>query len=242
MTPRSILTLLICLFSLVLEAQDGLSYGKGKIKHRFSAGPVISFYKNHPQHTANTKSKPGLNVAYKTEILLGKKTNILIGLEYMNQGISFKGYYSAPGFTYLFDRTYNYTHEIRIQEVQLPIGFKLAGNREKDKPFTPYCFGGVGFRYIFKAATYIESDSSQNVVYEGKTDLTFENHVIEKHMNAFFYAGGGVQRNFREKGGAAFFELTFRRGISRFHYTGNKNSNSIDFSNSNLGITIGWRF
>lgn len=240
--PGAIISFLF-LFALNLQAQDMYENKKTtKIKHRLSAGPAISYFKNHPQHTINTKAKAGFNATYKAEVLLGRRTNFLIGLEYLSQGVKFNGYYSAPGHTYLYDLTFPYQHEIRYQELQLPLGFKTAFNREKDNSYTPYYFLEVGFRYVYKATVYIESDSTHNAVYEGKTNLTFENDVIDRKINAFFMGGLGVQKNFRGKKNSGFLEFTYKYGISRLHYTGYQNSNNLNIKDANLAITIGMRF
>lgn len=239
---KYILIVFSCFLWIQGQAQEAYPYRKGKIRHRISLGPAISFYKNHPEHTIDTHSKFGFNAAYKTEILLGRKTNVLAGLEFMSQGVAFHGYYQDSANTYLFDRTYNYLHEIRYEEVQLPISFKLAFNNEKDKAFTPYGFGGIGFRYIVKAMAYVESDSTGAPIYDGKTDLTFENHIVDKHFNAFYEAGLGLQRNYRTKGSAFFFEFTYKYSISRLHYVGNETTNNLNIRDANLSVTLGLRF
>ena len=233
--------LLLLLLPLLSFSQDGRAYRKGRVKHRISAGPVISFYKNDPHFTANTKAKAGANVAYKSEILLGRKTNLLLGLEYMSQGLTFNGYYTDTGYTYLYDKTFAYTHELRYNELQLPIAFKLALNAEKDSRATAYVFGGVGFRYIFGSYTVIASDSVEVSPYDGKGDIGFEHELLIKNFNAYFHAGFGIQKNFRETAKAVFFEVTYKYGISRLHYPGFQNSNNINIKESNLAITVGLR-
>src|SRR5688500_7066169 len=74
-------------------SQDSYAYRKGRVKHRLGVGLVKSFYKNHPEHTTNTKAKFGYSASYKAEIFFDRRANIMIGLEYLNQGLSFKGYY-----------------------------------------------------------------------------------------------------------------------------------------------------
>ena len=233
--------LLLLLLPFLSAAQDGQPYRKGKVKHRISVGPVLSFYKNDPHFAVNTKAKAGANVSYKSEILLGRKTNLLLGLEYMSQGLKFNGYYVDSGYTYLFDQTFAYTHELRYNEIQLPVAFKLALNREKDSRATAYIFGGVGFRYIFGSYTVITSDSLETAPYDGKGTIGFEHQLLTKNFNAFFHAGFGVQKNFRSTAKAVFFEMTYKYGISRLHYEGYKNSNNINIKESNLAITVGLR-
>ncbi len=238
-------------------AQDPANYRKGSIKNRLSIGPVMSIYKNHPQHTINTKAKLGFCASYKSEILLGRKINFLIGLDYLNHGITFHGYYSALGYTYLFDKTFAYTHEIRVKELQIPIGFKRAFNNEKDNFYTPYYFGGIGERFILSSYYVITNDSTENVVFDGKGSMNFEHQFISKvfnklfngagtsitgKLNAFFYGGIGTQYNFRTTAKALLFEITYKYGISRLHYEGYQNSNNLNIKDSHLSFSIGLKF
>ena len=235
----------ILLFILVPAfsfSQDSQPYSKGKIRHRISLGPVISIYKNDKNHTLNTKAKAGFNAAYKAEILLGRRTNLLVGLEYMTQGLKFNGYYLDTGYTYLYDQTFSYTHEIRYNEVQIPIGLKLAFNREKENGATPYLLGGIGFKYIFGSYTVISSDSLGTTPYDAKgKNVGYEHGLISKQFNAFYHLGLGLQKNFRNSGRAVFIEMTYKYSLSRLHYTGFENSNNLKIKESNLAITVGFR-
>lgn len=231
--------LIFLLISLPSFSQEGRK--ASILKHRISVGPVISLFRNDPHFTANTKAKVGINAAYKTEILLGRKTNVLLGLEYMSQGLRFNGYYADTGHTYLYDESFSYLHEIRYNEVQVPIGLKLAFNSEKENPYSAYLFGGIGFRYIFSSYVVISSDSTETTPYDGKGTLGFEHELVTKGFNAFYNGGLGIQKNLRATHKGIFLELTFKRGFSRIHYTGFKDSNNINFRDNNLAITFGLR-
>jgi hypothetical protein len=233
--------LLIVIPSFVFAQKNSEPYKTFKVKHRINFGPVVSLYKNDPHHTINTKAKPGANVAYKAEILLGRKTNLLLGLEYESQGLIFSGYYKDTGYTYLFDKTFPYTHELRFNEVQLPVGLKLGLNREKEHPSTAYVFGGVGARYIFNSYSVITNDSTETSPYDGKSNIGFEHEFVAKGFNAFFYGGFGIQKNFRASAKAVFFEFNYKYGISRLHYSGYQNSNNLNIKNNSLAITVGFR-
>ncbi len=241
-TKKQIALIILLLLSLQNFAQDAYSKHSSRVKHRLCAGYLFSFYKNHPYHAANTKAKPGFNAAYKTDILLVRKTFLTTGLEFMSQGFKFYGYYKAPQHTYLFDKNLVYLHEVRYNEIQIPLGFKEMLNNEKEHFYTAYYFGGIGFRYIIKSETYVENDSTGFPVYEGKTDLTFENHIIDKKLNAFYHLGFGFQKNFRTTARAMFFEMTYKYSISRLHYVGNVNTNALNIRDGNLSVTIGIKF
>jgi hypothetical protein len=108
---------LLVVLNLSVQAQQTFSYSQFSIKHRITFGPAFSFFKNHPKMTVDTKAKVGFNAAYKMELFLGRRTNLLAGLEYMTQGLTFRGYYDAPGYTYVFDESFAYTHEIRFSDI-----------------------------------------------------------------------------------------------------------------------------
>jgi hypothetical protein len=222
-------------------SQEGSSYGRVKIKHRVSVGPVLSLYKNDPHYTVNTKGKLGANVAYKIEIPIARHTNLLFGLEYMSHSLTFHGYYADTGHTYIYDQTYSYAHEIRYNEAQMPLGLKLAFNNEKEFAVTPYLFGGIGARYIFSSYIVISSDSTKTTPYDGKGTIDFEHQRIYKNLNGFYYGGVGIQKNYRTSGRALFVELTFKRGYSRVHYSGFQNSNKVYFRDNNFALTFGFR-
>lgn len=248
--------ILLCVVSIT-EAQEPENYHRGAVKHRVSIAPVISLYKNHPQHTINTKRKAGFCASYKSEILLDRRMSLILGLDYFSQGLTFKGYYSAPGHTYLFDKTYAYTHDIRLQELHLPIGVRRTLNNEKDNFYTPYYMAGAGFRYIAGSYYVIINDSTENVVYDGKGNMDFEYQIftqmsnkllggkgssITKRLNSFIFGAVGIQYNMRGTGKALFFELSYKYGISRLHYIGYNNSNNLNIKDSHLLLNFGLRF
>src|SRR4051812_25405662 len=80
-TPLGVaLLLFFILCSTFTQAQYDQPYRKGRVKHRIGGGAVISIYKNDPHFAVNTKAKAGYAISYKSEIILGHKTNLLIGL------------------------------------------------------------------------------------------------------------------------------------------------------------------
>lgn len=240
-TKATYILLFIIAIAFNLNAQDGMPYRKGKVKHRLSLGPAKSFYKNHPQHTSATKAQLAFTASYKSEILLGRRTNILIGLDYFTQGFTFKGYYKAANYTYLFDETFAYTHEVRVQEAQLPLALKICFNSEKEHFYSPYFIGGVGARYVFASYSVISNDSTGLTVYDAKDNIDFENQRVLKGLNAFYQGGLGLQYNMRKTGRAIFFECTFRYAISRLHYDGNNKTNNLNIKDNQLVFMIGFR-
>ena len=235
------LLLIFILLPAFSFSNDGVPFRKGKVKHRLSIGVIKSFYQNHPEHTINTKGKLGFSASYQSEIAMGGKSNFLIGLEYQSTGLLFNGYYKKPGYTYLFDRSYSYLHEIRFQEVQLPISIKITLNSEKEHSYSPYFIGGVGARYIFSSYSIISSDSTGRTVYDAKDNIDFENQRLLKGLNAYFHAGLGLQYNVKNSTRAVYFELKYKYGISRFHYDGNEQSNDLNIRDGHFIFLVGCR-
>lgn len=256
-TLAKVIVLLYLSMVNMLFAQTSGENHRLKTKQRFSIAPSAGIYKNHPQLTTATKGKTGFCASFKEEVIIGRRRSFLIGLDYFSQGFTFRGYYSAPGHTYLYDKSFAYTHDIAVHELHIPILIKNALNNEKNSKYTPYYMAGGGFRYILNSYYVITNDSTDDVLYEGKGNINFEYSVysqaanslfnghgtsITKKMNAFIIAGFGFQRNIRDTGKSIFFELTYKYGISRLHYTGDSNSNNLNIKDSFLLFNFGVRF
>lgn len=242
--------ILFCILNTTFVfAKNEYPFKRGTYKSRLSIAPVKSFYKNNTFHTINTKAKAGFLISYKGEYFLGKKVNLIGGLEYYTEGFTFQGYYELPGYTYVYDETFPYTHNVSIQEINMPIGIKFAFNLEEDNYFTPYYTGGLSIRYITSSQNYIVNDSLGVTVYEDKGDVAFENNIgllfkskARRKLNGFLYSGFGLQYNFRGTATALYFEMNYRLGLSRFNYRGNDKSNNLNIGNSNLVFSFGVRF
>jgi hypothetical protein len=241
---HSFILLSAILLTTITFASKEYPFQKGVVRHRFSLAPVVCFYKNHDQHTINTKANLGFCMSYKAEIFSGKKANLILGLEFLNEAFTFQGYYATPGKTIAFDRTYPYTHTSRIQEIGLPIGIKLALMSEEGYYFTPYYLGGFCPRYILGSYNLIVNDVSGVTMHEGKGDIDFEHSIISsvKQLNGFVFSGIGGQYNFRGSAKAVFFEVMYKYGLSRFNYHGYQDSNNLFIKNSNLAFSFGVRF
>lgn len=229
-------------------AKHEYPYRKGTVRHRLSIAPVKSFYKNHTEHTINTTGKTGLNLGYTAEYFFGENVNLLFGLGFMAQRFSFQGYFDAPGYTFVYDESYAYTHTVKFQEVNLPIGLKYAFISEEDNYFSPYATAGLSIRYIVHSKNLIMNDSSTTEVYDDSGTLSFENNIGKmralpdlKNLNGYFFFGLGGQYNFRGSAKSIFLELNYKFGLSRLHYKGYNDSNNLFIKNSNLSFTIGVR-
>lgn len=239
---KKIVLLLAALVVTGTVFSQGSYYQLPSLKHRISAGPMLSFFGKDPHALTKTTPLFGFTAAYAGEIDIIDNVNLLVGLTYTNQALQFNAYYVAPGHTYLFDNSFAYVHRLRFQNIQLPISLKLNFNTEADNSYTPYLMLGFGFSYLYSAKTAVSSDSTGNAIYNGKTDLSFENSVFNKKFNSFFQGGFGIQKNMRKKEQAIFLDIVYKYDITRLYYTGHENSNNIHFRNSSVSIVVGLKF
>ena len=212
------------------------------VHHRFSAGGTFSFFSKDPHVVTNIHPLIGYTANYSAEIELFDNSSLMVGLSYANLGVQFNSYYAAPGHTYVFDGTFAYTHRLRYQVAQLPVGMKFNFNSEADNFYTPYALLGIGFSYILSAKTTIVSDSTDSRVYKGNADLTNENAALLKKLNSFGQVGLGLQKNNRDNGRAIFLTFLYKYDVSRLNYAGYQESNRVNFRNSNISVIVGLKF
>lgn len=212
------------------------------VHHRFSAGATFSFFSKDPHVIKSIHPLIGYTASYSSEIEVLDYASLMIGVSYINVGTQFDSYYVAPGYTYVFDGNFGYTHRLRYQMAQVPISMKFNFNSEADHFFTPYLIVGIGLSYLLNAKTTITDDSTDTRLYKGKADLSNENSVLLKGLNSFGQAGFGIQKNNRDNGRAIFLEFLYKYDVSRLHYAGYQNSNRINFRNSNVSVIVGMKF
>ncbi len=212
------------------------------VHHRFSAGGTFSFFSKDPHVIDGIRPLIGYTASYSAEIEVLDYASLMVGVSYISQGTQFQGYYFAPGHTYVFDGKFGYTHRLRYQAAQLPIGMKFNFNSAADNWFTPYALLGIGFSYLINAKTTITSNATDERIYKGNADLANENSVFIKGLNSFAQAGLGIQKNNRDNGRAIFLEFLYKYDVSRLHYAGYQNSNRINFRNSNVSAIVGLKF
>lgn len=214
---------------------------KIRTNKRIYVGAVVPFFNNNPDHTADTKSATSVNIGFKRTFKLFT-SGVETGLEYVNEGLSFNSYYFAPGFSKLYDKTFPFSHEIRINELQLPVVFKQSFGKETKNKATPYFAVGWAWRYLMYCSTSIISTTDGIQVYDGKTDISFEYGFPWKHFGSLLLGGFGLQFNNLQTQSALFFEANYKYGISRFHYAGHINTNNLLIHDSNITINVGYKF
>jgi hypothetical protein len=242
---------ILLLFALPSTAQDKPSGGEiemdpkyATIRWRFSIMPILSFYDANTSYLESPKATQGLGLSAKAEFKLSPRstTKLIVGLEYLNEGMKFDSYYFAPGHSVLFDKNYNYTHKLHISQVYLPILFKQSFGDEDRKANTAYISGGWAFRYLMGTHYKISSKTDGNTIDQGFSPMTVEHKFITETGGSALVGGMGFEHKLAGMKRAVFFEMYYHYNLSRIHYIGNNHTNNIRFRNHSLTIGVGYEF
>ena len=214
------------------------------LRWRLSVMPVISFYNNNPDYTINTHALVGFGLGAKAELSLksNKRSKLIAGMEYINQGLKFDSYYFMQGYSLRYDKHFDYEHSIRFQAIELPLLYKQCFTDEDDKFYSAYVMIGWACRYIFTANATITNAETGTLIWEGTSDLESEHPLFYKKISTALLFGGGFERKLGNYNHAVFFEACYHYNLFRLHYTGNELSNNIFFKNNQLTIGIGYKF
>jgi len=167
---------------------------------------------------------------------------ILFGADYMNEGMRFDSYYFPPGTIKLFDKNYNYTHQLHISEIYVPILFKQSFTDEDKKVNSVYISGGWAFRSMLGTNYKITSKADGQVVAKGFSKMLVEHHFLTDNSGSSLMAGMGMEHKLPGMKQSVFFETYFHYNLSRIRYIGKDNSNNIYFRNNSLTISVGYEF
>lgn len=239
--PKCILSIWALLALQFYATAQGETYKKKRTNKRIYIGTLAAFYSNNPDHTIDTKGKTSFNFGFKRTFNIFT-TNIDVGLEYVNQGFSFNSYYFAPGYSKLYDKTFPFTHNIRMNELQVPILLKQPLGKESKNKVSSYLALGWAWRIIMYSRTSIASTNDGIQVYDGLTDINFKYPFPWKHFGSLLQAGLGLQFNNLHTHTALFFETYYKLSISPYIYTGNVNTNNLLIKDSNISINVGYKF
>lgn len=233
------IVLLLILFPLCIHAKDKENR---KVLVRMYAGPVLAFYHNNEDYTINTHSRMSVNTGIRFEYMINGYNSICMAPEYLTHSLSFDSYYFAPGQLELYDKSFPYTHTVRLHEAQLPFLFKYNFTKENDKIMNGYLLAGWGYRYILDGESTITQVNNSSITWNGKIDATMEYHLLSPHDGSMLLAGGGFERNYQNEHRGIYGELLFKYGLSRFNYPGSGTTVPFFIKDSFLCINLGYKF
>src|SRR3990172_949408 len=115
--------------------------------------PALIFYKNNTDVTDNTKPGRGLGLSWHGEFNFKRaaRFKFMMGIDYLGQRMVFNSYYNPV----IYDKQFNYTHELWISQLQFPVLFKQSLGNEDNQLNIFYFSGGWSFRALFGARAKI---------------------------------------------------------------------------------------
>jgi len=213
-------------------------------KTSIDAGVVFGFagvggiYSNYVN---GISAKIGYTFGLVEEIPFQRHTYLDIGIEILQDGVSFNSYYFAPGASFLYDGVETYTHDIVLNEIQVPVIYKFQLGPADRKERTIYMTLGAKFRYISYSNSTVTNDSTGYLVWQGQRDVTSLYKLFSPFGNSVVEASIGYQRNtLKRKKRGWYINLEYNYGVSPLEYLGNRNgSNYILFRVNTLIFKIG---
>ncbi len=218
-----------------------------KVKVRIDFGLLQQFYVTDPNYTTGentTGDGTPYTLGLKLEIPIMKNSDIITGIDYMNEGFNFDSYFFAKGYSFLYNDSLVYNHDISLDEIQIPILYKMNFSNEERNVKTFYATLGWAFRYLlFNNATVTSTEDTKHpFVWEGQNDIVSAYHLITAQGSGIIEASLGYQHNALRNGNAWYLEIEYKYGVSPFIYNGNgMGSNNVQFSLNTLAFKFGLR-
>ena len=213
-------------------------------KTSIDAGIVFGFASVNgisANYVSGVSAKVGYTFGLIEEIPFQRHTYLDVGIEILEDGVSFNSYYFAQGASFLYDRVEPYTHDIVMNEIQVPVIYKFQLGPIDRKQRSIYMTLGAKFRYISYTNSTVTNDSTGYLVWEGQKDVTSLYKLFSPFGNSVAEASIGYQRNtMKRKKRGWYMNLEYNYGLSPLEYSGNRaGSNYIVFHLNMLIFKIG---
>jgi hypothetical protein len=230
------------LFFIIAFSVFGQEKEMKKMYTRFVIGPALSFYKNNPFHTSDSKAKSSFYAGLFEQIRVYKDFSFVPGVEYLYQGMTFNTYYVAPNVLTLYDKHFNYNYALTMQEARLNLLFRQVLGIETRNVITGYIEYGYVLRYLVSPKLKVTSNLNGAEMYSGNADLAFEHPLILKTMSSGLKLTVGMQHNFFRTHRAWFFEGSYMYSLSRFKIQNTFAPASLYIEGSFLQLGLGIKF
>jgi hypothetical protein len=227
---------------ILLLCNGAIADGEKTVLTRVYTGPILGFYNNNEDYTANTKALFSFTVGMKWEYKFNGLASLGIGAEYVSHGLAFDSYYFAPGQQTFYDKTFPFVHKARLHEAHAPILFKYNFTKENDTPMNGYLMVGWGYRYIFASNTTITSKATGDFAYVGNIQASMEYKLFTRNGGSMLLGGIGFERNFQVKHTSIYMELLYKYGLSRFRYNGSGTADPFYIKDAFLSVNMGYKF
>lgn len=204
----------------------------------FSFGGVTGIYKNY---VSGISGNTGYTFGLIEEIPFQRRSYIDVGIEILQDGVTFNSYFFAPGASFLYDGVEPYTHDISMNEIEVPVIYKFPLTPIDRKFRSIYMTAGAKFRYISYTNSTVTNDSTGFLTWEGQKDVTSLYKIFSPFGSSVFEISMGYQRNtLKRKKRGWYMDLEYDYGISPLVYAGNRaGSNDVVFRFNTLIFKIG---
>jgi hypothetical protein len=213
-------------------------------KTSIDAGLVFGFASvpaPYSNYVNGVSASTGYTFGLIEEIPVQKRCYVDIGIEILQDGVSFNSYYFAPGASFLYDGVEPYSHDISMNEIQVPVLFKFPLGPLDRKYRSIYMTVGGKFRYISYTNSTVTNDSNGYLKFEGEKDVTSLYKLFSPFGSSILEISMGYQRNTMKKIKRGWYmNLEYDYGISPLIYSGNRaGSNDVVFRLNTLIFKIG---
>lgn len=220
--------------------------GERRVKVRLHFGLMSEYIQNSPNYPNYISGAEGdptpYTIGLKIEIPVQHNADIIVGPDLMHGNFDFDSYFFAPAFSHLYNGDLNFDHTILMDELQIPVLYKINFGSESRNVRNLYATFGWIFRYILYNNAEVTDISNGGFVWEGQNDITFAYPLFTPQASGAIEASLGYQHNTLRNGNAWFLEIEYRYGVSPLIYTGNQTgSNYVEFTLNTLSFKFGLR-
>ncbi len=209
---------------------------------RVSISPLLGFYNINTRHATKPTQRMSGVISVRQELKLDRSNKVffLYGVDYLLHGLNFKSYYFKPDSIQLYTKKLDYNYGLYIQEVNVPLQFRLSFKNERNAVVSPYLLAGYHLRFITTANLQVTQNG--NTVVKENVTVQFRNSTLVPQLSSGACVAFGVQKNPINAGVNGFVELTYRYGFSQYYFQKAYSANALFIGSGFLGLNLGLRF
>ncbi|MBS1652550.1 MAG: hypothetical protein JSU07_11135 [Bacteroidetes bacterium] len=210
---------------------------------RISIAPAYGFYFINTNHAQGASTRMSALLSLKKEWRLDTKYRsfLLCGFEYFFHGLSFNSYYFNQDTLQIYDKNFAYKYNLFVNEICLPVQYKLCFNNQNNSLTTPYIMFGYHLRYLLPA--FLTVTQNGNTIKQDEVNMAFKNPLMLNKMNSAISLVCGFQTNEVNHSTIGFFiELGVRYGFSPYYFKTDYSANSLYTNSVHLILNLGVKF
>lgn len=238
MCRKAHIVVMVLLCCLTVQGRDSHLKRTTKLFGGLGAG----IYAPSTKHASGFQSRGAFTAGFMQELRVGRgyQSYFSFGVQYAAQLLAYQSYYFAPGVVQLYDRHMAYDYEVLLQEVQLPLQYKILFKREDNHLFSPYCAAGYFLRLFLPAHVWVAKEGVS--VREDSPTPTFNAPLGLRTMNAAASIAIGLQQNKGKNNGAFYTEVQYKTGFSAFSFQADYAATSVFLRDAQVLLVVGLRF